>query len=66
MKNKNLIIETITWIIPFLDVKTMNIHQKMVILIKKTMKLYSKTMILLLKDYENILKCDFLIPPPPH
>ena len=35
MRNENSIIEIIPWIGPFIDVKTMNIHQKMVILIKK-------------------------------
>ena len=43
----------------------MNIHQKLVILIEKTMKPYSRAMILSLKKYENILKFNFLIPPPP-
>ena len=35
MKNENSIIETIPWITPFIDIKTMNIHQKMVIKIEK-------------------------------
>ena len=35
---------TLNW--PFLDVKTMNIHQKTMILIKKTMEAYSKAVIL--------------------
>ena len=30
----------------FIDVKTMNIHQKMVVLIEKTMETYSKAVIL--------------------
>ena len=42
------IIETTTWITRFIDVKTMNIHQKMVILIEKTMKPCSKAVVLLL------------------
>ena len=37
----------------------------MVILIKKTMRAYSKVMILSLKNYENILKFNFLMPSPP-
>ena len=43
----------------------MNIHKKIVILIKETMKPCSKLVILLLKNYENILKVNFLIPPTP-
>ena len=35
MKNDNSIIKTIAWIRPFIDAKMMNMHQKMVILIKK-------------------------------
>ena len=46
MKNNNSIIETIPWIRPFIDIKTMSTHQKLVILIKKTMKTYSKAVIL--------------------
>ena len=38
----------------------MNIHQKMFILIVKTMKAYSKMMILSVKNYEDILKFNFL------
>ena len=34
-------------------------------LIEKTMKPYSKAMKLSLTKYENILKLNFLIPPPP-
>ena len=34
------------WNWPFIDLKTMNIHQKMVILIEKTMKAYPKAVIL--------------------
>ena len=64
----NSILETITWITPFIDIKTMNIHHgdkkviKMVIKIEKTMKPYSKATILSLKNYKNI-KFNFLIPP---
>ena len=39
----------------------MNIQQKMVKKIEKTMKPYSKAIILSLKNYENILKFNFLI-----
>ena len=39
----------------------MNIHQKMVIFFEKTMKRYFKAMILSLKNYENILKFNFLM-----
>ena len=46
MKNDDSVIEATLWIRPFIDVKTMNIHQKTVILIEKTMKAYSKTVIL--------------------
>ena len=42
----------------------MNIHPKMVIFIEKTMKAYSQTVIISLKNYENILKINFLIPSP--
>ena len=42
------ITETTIWITLFIDVKTMNIYQKMVILIEKTMKPCSKAVILLL------------------
>ena len=45
MKNYNSIIETISWNTPFIDTKTMNTLQKMVILTEKTMKAYSKAMI---------------------
>ena len=64
MKNDNSLIETIPWITPFIDVKTMNIHQ-MVILIEKTTKTYPNAMILSLKNYENILKLSFFQYPPP-
>ena len=40
------IIEDMRWIIPFIDVKTMNIHQKIVIFFEKTMKSYFKAVIL--------------------
>ena len=43
----------------------MDIHQRMVFLMEKTVKPYFKAMILSLKNYENILKFNFLIPPPP-
>ena len=56
MKNDKSINKTITWITSFIDVKTMNVYQKMMILIEKTMKTYSKAMTLSLKNYENILK----------
>ena len=39
----------------------MNIHQKMVIFFEKTMKRYFKAMILSLKNYENIVKFNFLM-----
>ena len=39
----------------------MNIHQKMVIFLKKTMKAYSEAVLLSLKIYENILKFNFLM-----
>ena len=61
MKNDKSINETITWITSFIDVKTMNVYQKMMILIEKTMKTYSKAMTLSLKNYENILKLNFLM-----
>ena len=44
----------------------MNIYQNMMILIKKTMKTYSKAMTLLLKNYENIVKLNFLMSPLRH
>ena len=46
MKNDDSIIEAIPWITPFIDVKTMNIHQKMVIFLEKTVKPYLKAVIL--------------------
>ena len=49
---------------PFIDIKTMNIHQELVILIEKTMKPHCKAMILSLKSYENMLKFNFLMYPP--
>ena len=45
----------------FIDIKPMNIDQKMVIKSRKKMKPYSKAMILSIKDYENIQKFNFLI-----
>ena len=42
----------------------MRIHQKMVIFFKKMMKAYFKAVILLIKTDENIVKLNFLIPPP--
>ena len=39
----------------------MDIHQRMVFLMEKTVKPYFKAMILSLKNYENILKFNFLI-----
>ena len=39
----------------------MNIHQKMMIFLKKTMKAYFKAVILSLKIYENKLKFNFLM-----
>ena len=62
MKNDDKIIEAIPWIKPFIDVWTMNIYQKIVILFfEKTMKAYFKAVILSLKIYENILKFNFLM-----
>ena len=46
LKNYDSVLEAIPWIRPFIDVKTMNIHQKMVIKIEKTMKAYFKAVIL--------------------
>ena len=66
MKNDKSINETITWITSFIDVKTMNVYQKMMILIEKSMKTYSKAMTLSLKNYENILKLNFLMSPLSH
>ena len=43
--------------------KTMNIHQKMVILIEKTMKAYSKAVILTLKSQWKHTKIQFLVSP---
>ena len=57
----NSITKNICWFPWFIDIKRMNIHQKMVILIEKTMKPYSNAMILSLKNYENISKCNSII-----
>ena len=54
MKNDDSIIEDILWIKPFIDVWTMNIHQK-------KMKAYFKAVILSIKTYEIILKFNFLM-----
>ena len=54
MKKYDSIIEDIPWIRPFIDVKTMNIHQKMLTFFeKKEMKAYFKVVMLSLKIYEK-------------
>ena len=46
MKNDDEIIEAIPSVRPFINVETMNIHQKMVIFLKKTIKPCFKAIIL--------------------